>query len=166
MEMTGQRQAPFALQKFLGERAGWKLMSWRKSLCLWDCLNRCLVIMQVAASIRGKSPQDCEVLHRKFRSFLSLPKPLLNVTAFLAVVKDTLKLESSEAETVSDNQLGRASSEGGDSDLVEGEEGEGEGEEDGAEEDQGSKPLRRSRRASHKTYSTQVQPCQGLDVVT
>ena len=92
---------------------------------------------------------------------MSLPKPLLNVTAFLAVVKDTLKLESSDAETVSDNQQGQPSSDVGDSDLMEGEEDE----EDGAEEEQGSKPLRRSRRASHKTYSSQVLSCQGLKIM-
>lgn len=111
-------------------------------------------IVQVAKSISSKSPQDCEVLHRKFRSFLSLPKPLLNVTAFLAVVKDTLKLESSDAETVSDHHFGNNSSNAGSmlADPMEAEEDEGEG----AEEEEGSKPLRRSRRASHKQYSSQV----------
>lgn len=49
-----------------------------------------------------KGPGACEELYRSFKSFLSLPKPLLNVTAFLAVVKDSLKMEDSEAETVSD----------------------------------------------------------------
>ena len=67
-----------------------------------QCL-KALFCMQVSRGVRSKSPKACEALYRNFRSFLSLPKHLLNVKAFLAVVKDSLKLEDSDDATISDN---------------------------------------------------------------
>ena len=67
-----------------------------------QCLTA-LFCAQVSRSVRSKSPKACEALYRNFRSFLSLPKHLLNVKAFLAVVKDSLKLEDSDDATISDN---------------------------------------------------------------
>jgi hypothetical protein len=55
--------------------------------------------------VGSKTVEACDALHRKFKSFLALPKSLLNVTAFLAVVKDSLKVDASEAETFSDPHL-------------------------------------------------------------
>ena len=103
--------------------------------------------------VRSKSPDACELLHRKFKSFLSLPKSLLNVAAFLAVVKDSLKGESSGAETVSNNRRGSSSSM---ADLSD------EAEEDGHEKGKAkmhsarAKPSRRSVRAPIKRYREQV----------
>lgn len=107
--------------------------------------------MQVAGQLKTKTAEACEALHKKFKSLLSLPKPLLNVTAFLAVVKDSLKLESSEAETVSDELQGSASSNALDSDdnndAIK-------GEADDAAED--TKPVRRSKRAPQRKYADEV----------
>jgi len=66
--------------------------------------------VQVSLFVGTKTAEACDALHRKFKSFLALPKTLLNVTAFLAVVKDSLKINVSEAETLSDPQLEASSS--------------------------------------------------------
>jgi len=60
--------------------------------------------------VGSKTAEACDALHRNFKSFLALPKSLLNVTAFLAVVKDSLKVDASEAETFSDPHLEASSS--------------------------------------------------------
>lgn len=62
-----------------------------------DCLDVCL---QVSQTVRTKPAASCESLYRKFRSFLSLPKALLNVTAFLAVVKDSLQPALSDTDGI------------------------------------------------------------------
>ena len=58
--------------------------------------------------MRSKPATSCESLYRKFRSFLSLPKALLNVTAFLAVVKDSLEHPQSDAECVNTEVSGKS----------------------------------------------------------
>ena len=67
---------------------------------------KALFCLQVSRGVHSKSSKACEGLYRNFRSFLSLPKHLLNVKAFLAVVKDSLKLEDSDEATISDNHSG------------------------------------------------------------
>ena len=48
--------------------------------------------------MQSKSPQACEAFAKNFRSLLSLPTQLLTVTAFLAVVQDTLKIKQSASD--------------------------------------------------------------------
>lgn len=108
-----------------------------------------ICVQQVAAAIQSKTPEACEVLYKKFKSFLSLPKPLLNGTAFLAVVKDSLKMESSEADTISDMQNAKESP----SSVALDYESEDAG--NGLTDEQ---PLRRSRRVPPKRQPSQVKP--------
>ena len=50
--------------------------------------------VQVAKVIVTKSPEECQALYSRFKSYLSLPKGIQHQVAFLAMVKDMVESES------------------------------------------------------------------------
>ena len=49
---------------------------------------------QVAKVIVTKSPEECQALYSRFKSYLSLPKGIQHQVAFLAMVKDMVESEN------------------------------------------------------------------------
>ena len=50
--------------------------------------------VQVAKVIVTKTPEECQALYSRFKSYLSLPKGIQHQVAFLAMVKDMVESES------------------------------------------------------------------------
>ena len=76
--------------------------------CSWECgrlkahgTSPChllpsvnIQVLQVARVIGTKTPDDCQALYSRFKSYLSLPKGIQHQVAFLAMVKDMVESES------------------------------------------------------------------------
>ncbi|CAL5228881.1 g12095 [Coccomyxa viridis] len=63
---------------------------------------------KVARAIGTKTPDDCQALYSRFKSYLSLPKGIQHQVAFLAMVKDMVESESkSKADEAEDMKEGQ-----------------------------------------------------------
>jgi hypothetical protein len=51
----------------------------------------CLLHVQLAAALPGRSLQECEQLHKQYHTFLGLPYSQSLQAAFVAMVKDVYK---------------------------------------------------------------------------
>lgn len=66
----------------------WLLAHVRPPLSMLYVLCRCPSVMQLAAALPGRTPEECEELCQQYQTFLSLPHNQPLQTAFVAMVKD------------------------------------------------------------------------------